>query len=100
MTMIAEILHKAADEYLAHNRYSYYAGNKVRYTCSAIELATRWDDDLCERIQTGLIEMGCPTSSCSAFVNLGYPDFLDEETQGARYMWLKFAALMAEEQGV
>jgi hypothetical protein len=41
--------------------------------------------------------MGCPVSSINAFGDEGR---VDEENQQARYAWLKFAATMAEEQGV
>jgi hypothetical protein len=41
--------------------------------------------------------MGCPTDSCDAFNDSGE---FKTENQQARYAWLKFAAIIAEEQGV
>jgi hypothetical protein len=99
---ISQVLHKAADKNLAHDYESYirHSMDKERYSCSAIGLALEYDDEMFDRILEGLKEMGCPTGSVYAFTDMGYNDDFDKETQGARYMWLKFAALMAEEQGV
>lgn len=97
---ISEVLHKAADTHLCHDSTSYRTPNKDRFSCYAIRLATEYDDELYGRIEEGLENMGCPTRAIFAFTRLGYDDDMDLETQGARYMWLKFAALMAEEQGV
>ena len=46
--------------------------------------------------------MGCPVDSMTALERFGYDDGWDvnKEAQGVRYMWLKLAALVAEEQGV
>jgi hypothetical protein len=45
--------------------------------------------------------MGCDTTSSTLFHKYGDNNFsISEEVQGMRYMWLKWAALMAEEQGV
>jgi len=41
--------------------------------------------------------MGLDTESTSAF-GIELPE-IDTEIQGQRYFWLKWAALMAEEQG-
>jgi hypothetical protein len=54
-------------------------------------------DAMYVQILAGLKEMGCPTDSCDAFDDsFGF----NKENQQARYAWLKFAAMMAEEQGV
>jgi hypothetical protein len=99
---ISQVLHKAADKHLAHDYESYihHAWIKERFSCCAVELAVGNNLELEYRVKAGLKEMGCPTGSSYAFSDMGYNDELDEDTQGARYMWLKFAALMAEEQGV
>lgn len=99
---ISQVLHKAADKHLAHDYESYIhpSFDKERFSCCAVDLAVGYNPDLYHRILEGLTEMGCPTGSIYAFTGMDYDDDLDEETQGARYMWLKFAALMAEEQGV
>jgi hypothetical protein len=45
--------------------------------------------------------MGCDTTSSTLFYKyVDNPFEISEEVQGMRYMWLKWAALMAEEQGV
>ena len=102
---IAEILHYAADNCLAAERYEYWSngGRKEKYSCYAVEEAyfklhgyEDFDKDIA-RIQTGLKNMGCPISSINA---LGDAGTFIEENQQARYAWLKFAAAMAEEQGV
>lgn len=54
-------------------------------------------DDLINRCFEGLEAMGCPTGSLNAFNDNG--EFIVENQQ-ARYAWLKFAAIIAEEQGV
>lgn len=100
---ISEVLHKAADEHLAYDYLSKIHSNrkgavyKARYSCCAV-IEAAGNRALCERIVVGLTEMGCPTESLEAFLDMGYEDDFDMETQGARYIWLKFAALMAEEQ--
>lgn len=106
---IAEILHIAADKYLAVKREEYclYGGNKEKYSCCAVEEAVYrlyftcdieeiyQKENLVKRIKQGLKNMGCPVESVDAFKD--NCDFV-EENQQARYAWLKFAAMMAEEQ--
>ena len=104
---ISEVLHLAADEYLAANAHDYWHKNKARFSCAAImdaKLSLRWDRTPNWRdILTGLREMGCDTSSSNLFVKYGDAyigqNGINEEVQGMRYFWLKWAALMAEEQG-
>jgi len=98
---VADALHLAADKYLAANqkqrdRY------KARYSCGAV-------GDACANlgvnfggVLVGLKNMGCDTTSSTLFHKYGDNNFfsISEEVQGMRYMWLKWAALMAEEQGV
>lgn len=106
---IAEILHYAADEKLANKKHQQwgYGGTKEKFSCCAMEEAVYdlyrgldLDDEREEmivRISKGLEAMGCPTSSTQAFGDCG---LFVAENQQARYAWLKFAAIMAEEQGV
>ena len=109
---IAEILHYAADKELASKQEQYWTagGDKEKFSCCAAEEAVMslWHDDmiaseeerddLINRILKGLEAMGCPTGSTNAFgVDEGV--FIAENQQ-ARYAWLKFAAIIAEEQGV
>ena len=106
---IAEILHLAADEHLASTRDEcwYFTGKKEKYSCCAVSEAAMslWDEDkidsvedrneLLRRIFKGLEAMGCPINSSDAFDDTGA--FIPENQQ-SRYAWLKFAAMIAEEQ--
>jgi hypothetical protein len=108
---IAEILHIAADKYLASKESQQwkYGGCKDKYSCCAVseavhdlynnfKIGSRYDYfETIERIYQGLRAMGCPTGSLEAFNDRNE---FNEENQQARYAWLKFAAMMAEEQGV
>lgn len=82
-----------------------------RFSCCAVDAAIayafgleRWCDDtekLSKKVKQGLRAMGCPTGSSTAFSKYGDDwRFENHKVQGMRYMWLKWAALMAEEQGV
>jgi len=109
---IAYVLHFAADKCLvAHNRYN--EGRREKYSCCAVEEAiyritgTIYSDEseaLHSRVKAGLKAMGCDTYSMDLFKQYGDNpnDYsaVNHEVQGMRYMWLKWAALMAEEQGV
>lgn len=101
---IAQVLHLAADKYL------YSGGGRVLnfYSCCAIqsalsgflirgELTISERKRLERRIFKGLKNMGLNPSATNQFNEFG--DF-SKEAQGARYAWLKFAAMIAEEQGV
>lgn len=108
---IAEILHLAADKYLASNRdeYWYFTGKKEKYSCYAVSEAAMslWIEDkidsvedrneLLRRVFKGLEAMGCPVNSSDAFDD---GEVFIPENQHSRYAWLKFAAMIAEEQGV
>lgn len=98
---ISEILHLAADKYLSSAKYKigWLNGSctKEWYSCCAIYIAC---NDIVPKeythkakgiIMDGLRELGCETCSTSLFKDSTYP-------QGDRYMWLKFAAIIAEEQ--
>jgi hypothetical protein len=106
---IAEILHYAADNKLAIKEHQQWCcgGNKEKFSCCAMEeaaydlyLGLNLDDErekLIARISKGLEAMGCPVHSTDAFDDWGS---FSAKNQQARYAWLKFAATMAEEQGV
>lgn len=104
---ISEVLHLAADKYLAANAHDHCHKNKARFSCGAVLDAlcsTRNFKDLrFSDIIIGLRKMGCDTTSRELFVKHGdvRPGQVgvNEEVQGMRYFWLKWAALMAEEQG-
>jgi hypothetical protein len=89
---IAEVLHYAADYCLVEPGNNYKLGKKF-YSCNAVVKAALALRVKYVPILDGLCRMGVSTGSTRMFLDVKDP-------QGARYMWLKFAALMAEEQGV
>lgn len=119
---ISDILHDAADKELAHNQETYWLcdgdirkASRERFSCCAIDNSVsnflnekypnlNWmnkediRDDISEGIKEGLKAMGLDTESTSAFGIEATK--INTEIQGQRYFWLKWAALMAEEQGV
>lgn len=107
MTTIAQVLHRAADHWLTVDFDDYEnRTDSEKFSCCAIDAAAAevlpylGAEALTFKILHGLREMGLETSSGTAFFELGYPKGAHPETQAARYTWLKFAALIAEEQGV
>lgn len=108
---VADVLHYAADKCLAYDkRYNSGYGLKEKYSCCAVTEAVYQltgylaADGLHNRVFNGLKAMGCDTGSHTLFNKYGdqpheYSN-VNETVQGMRYMWLKWAALMAEEQGV
>lgn len=92
---ISEVLHLAADKYLCTGRKSYNP-YKPSYSCIAIENACIDYKVPSGKIQKGLRNMGLNTDSACAFNEFKS----GKERQAARYSWLKFAAMIAEEQGV
>jgi hypothetical protein len=95
---IAEVLHFAADELLWDG--SGDTDPDYIYSCDAAMRAAQrlggWG--LWPVVECGLANMGVDTGSLGQFDNIG--DRMSAERQAARYAWLKFAALIAEEQGV
>ena len=105
---IAEILHVAADKHLAAKQSESWShgGNKEKFSCCAMHEAVMSLNRtftcneigaVIDRIRKGLEAMGCPVDSVDAFDD---SDEFNAENQQARYAWLKFAATIAEEQGV
>ncbi len=119
---ISDILHDAADNELAHNQETYWLSSTPtrkasleRFSCCAIDNAVmnflykkypdlHWSrgerirDEIFEEIKEGLRAMGLNTELTDAFGK--EPDDVCPDIQGQRYFWLKWAALMAQEQGV
>ena len=112
---ISDVLHLAADKYLAKD-YEEEQVNcwiKSHFSCDAIDSAVDYltshnkdkHGSIRVRIIQGLKAMGCETNSCLQFSELeqlqesGYRYNCTPKSQAARYFWLKWAALMAEEQG-
>ena len=108
---ISTVLHYAADKCLvAHSRYGESGSEK--FSCIAVSDAVfkltgecnKQTSELSVRVLKGLDNMGCNTGSMTLFKKYGDKpneySYVNSEVQGMRYMWLKWAALMAEEQGV
>jgi hypothetical protein len=93
VTTIAEVLHRAADEHLWDGSGLYPIGSE--YSCGAGYWASgtgrRWT-----MVRAGLRRMGLDVNSYTEFSDVPH----GPERQAARYAWLKFAAMIAEEQGV
>lgn len=123
---IADVLHLAADKYLIADTEDTANFDKEHYSCCAIhnaiaELAPKefFDNQgfrifytgeanetpTGKRVFAGLKAMGLDPGSTQLFKKLEKKTYggwynLTPESQGARYSWLKFAAMIAEEQGV
>jgi hypothetical protein len=93
---ISEILHLAADKYLWDGVSDDYSTEE--YTCHAVKEAITdlwaWGVELA--VFEGLMRMGVNPHSCYEFAEYAP----GPNRQKARYNWLKFAAMIAEEQGV
>ena len=96
---LSTLIHRAADEYLSVDD-----PNKG-YSCSAFweavwqatlkhEISRDEHSDLCYRFEDGVEALGLDRGSFLVF-----SDIPPETRQAARYQWLKFCALLAEEQG-
>lgn len=109
---IADVLHCAADKYLIAESRDIEGRQKGRFSCCAVDeaiihltgaLFSIDSAGLRRRVMNGLKAMGCDTGSSTLFVKHGDKPYeygnINPDVQGMRYMWLKWAALMAEEQG-
>jgi hypothetical protein len=98
VTTIAEVLHRAADKFLWNGS----GRNPIRIpTCSCFAVAAALGRDPEDYkpfgpVYTGLRRMGVDPFEIGLFDEFEY----GPERQAARYAWLKFAAMIAEEQGV
>lgn len=87
---ISEVLHQAADERLWDGVAGWWeSGFDVwRFSCDAIGFEKY--EALCF-----VQELGVDPDGIQQFDEFNY----GQESQGARYLWLKFAALVAESEG-
>jgi len=99
MTRISEVLWKAANECLSDGISDFYGSE---YSCLAVEneLMARGDCMSFTEFQRSpvagfLRSLGCPIGSMHAFSRRAFPSSIAR--QGARYAWLMFASLYAEE---
>lgn len=96
MTTIAEVLHLAADTFLWPGGVYCSTDDDNVFSCFAIERAAKHLQTRYGPIKIGLRRMGLCTDSANEFNE--FPR--GTKRQAARYAWLKFAAMIAEEQGV
>lgn len=87
---ISQIIHKAADEHLWDGKKQ---NNLCQFSCGAIRCAAN-DLQIFFFISSWLRELGLDTSSSYEFLEFKY----GPERQAVRYAWLKFCAMLAEEQ--
>ena len=112
-TTIADVLHLAADKYLVSFSRDEGPHPKEKFSCCAINRAILYINcnlfsnesrTLRSHVMKGLSSMGCDVGSVKLFEKYGDNSFdyytINADVQGMRYMWLKWAALMAEEQGI
>lgn len=112
---IAQVLHRAADEFLHdsiirhYKQQSHNVSRKCVFSCIAIDKSVQafrleigdcsdsrtWSYNTLEVIFQGLQELGLDVMSGTQFNSVQIKD-----RQQVRYAWLKFAAMIAEEQGV
>lgn len=91
---ISSILHHAADEALDMDVIQRHSG--ILYSCTAIRAILSDDKEniMWNKIMLFLQDLGLPQGLHDSF-----PEFHEGfEKQQARYNWLKFAALIAEEE--
>lgn len=100
--LMAKVLHLAADEYLATgDKYS----DRSYFSCDAVRSAlldfNMYETKEASDLFKTLTRMGVRTYSCSQFSEFQTEDnYPTEQSQGARYLWLKWAALMLEENAL
>lgn len=105
---ISEVIHYAADTFLWSGKHEIDYITNRKYSCDAISATIgRLCDysidndikgqlvDLEDVIFAGLENMGLRPNDLDAFFDIEY-----DHQQQYRYAWLKFVAMIAEEQGV
>lgn len=102
---LSDVFHLAADKHLA---FEHEGLDQSKFSCVAIELALHdifkkdWRAVLVfmqRVICPGLKSLGLNPDSTTFFIEMGCrPGRVSNKTQGARYAWLKFCAVLAEEQ--
>lgn len=98
---LSDVFDRAADEcLLVGERISVFDG-RAEFSCDAVSAAihglngfSNRENSVRRRARQGMSEMGCPVESLDA-----YDDVHPAQRQDARYLWLKWCALMAREQG-
>jgi hypothetical protein len=98
---LSTLLHKAADQYLAASREEWlFKESKNKFSCCAVIYSLNANDISKYIIAVDfLTSLGVDVQSSHNFNKFGYDteDFT-EELQGVRYLWLKLAAKVAEDE--
>jgi hypothetical protein len=95
MVKISTILQKAADEYLMCERNNYWDW-KNPYSCVAVCHAQGKPYSTHNKVVKFMKSLGCDVTGEYAF-----EEFITfEKMQGARYLWLIFASLVAKNEGL
>jgi hypothetical protein len=90
----SEILRLAADKHLSHDSDTYSQNEKRTFSCNAVRTACISLGEDCIRHLDFLSSLGCPDSGWA------FDEFENTyDKQGARFLWLDFAALVAEDMG-
>lgn len=90
---MSKLLADAADYHLADDDNGGYTCNlKQVYSCNAVMLQYEEDEEKDKEVLDFLRLLGMPNHAKV------FPEFAaGEERQGARYLWLKFASLVAKD---
>lgn len=99
---LAKVLHLAADKHLSTG---YKGKDKSYFSCDAVRSAllnlNMYETKEASDLFKTLTRMGVRIYSCSQFSEFQTEDnYPTEQSQGARYLWLKWAALMLEENAL
>jgi hypothetical protein len=106
MESISDVLWRAANEFLWDGRLPIPSrldrDRREMYSCDAVYRAAMANGssdawDTYRAANSFIRSLGCPTYSMYAFRHKELES--DEKRQGARYLWLVFAAMIAKEQG-
>jgi len=98
---LSELLWIAANKYLAENKWEYSKHpHKCSHSCNAVWGASKCDVEY-RKATAFLRSLGCPVASLTAFYRFETEaGDITPESQGARYAWLMFASMVAEERGL
>ncbi len=106
MKKLSEIIHYAAD-YVLHPtaKLNWYDGEVVKqsYSCIAFYEATRRlfpNNKKTQELLRVQFNIACLALGLNPWAIKAFLDVPEETRQEVRYAWLKFLALLAEEQGL
>jgi hypothetical protein len=99
---ISDVLWLAANKHLAHDP-DLFDFNKATFSCDAVyAVFSDYDDPLHRRTMDFLRELGCNTKGHNEFKQFEKQEggwrSATKKAQGARYLWLMFAYLVARSE--